>query len=60
MFCIKPLYLVNRCASIFCKIEDVYFAVAEDESHTDRCVAERVEGVFFACDCIMLDVGAFQ
>ncbi len=42
---IEALDLINRRSRILGKVEDVYFALRENDSHTNCCVTERVDRV---------------
>lgn len=58
--CIESLDLVDRCSGILGEVEDVHLALAVDDPHADRSVAQRVEGVLFARGFIDLDLAHLQ
>jgi len=60
MSCIEPLDLIDRRASVLCKVEDVHFALRQDDPHANRCVTQRIDSMHRIRIMVLLQMAAFQ
>ena len=54
VFCVKSFDLIDRRSSILGKVEDVHFAMAVDDPHTNRRMTQGIQCMNIACEQIYL------
>ena len=60
VFCVKPFDLIDRCSSVLGKVEDVHFAMAIDDPHTNRRMTQGIQRMSLACERIDLKPSSIQ
>ena len=53
VFCVKPFDLIDGRSSVLGKVEDVHFAMAVDDPHTNRHMTQGLQDMSLASEGIM-------
>ena len=60
VFCVEPFDLIDRGPSVLGKVEDVHFAMAIDDPHTNRRMTQGIQRVSLARERIDLKPSSIQ
>ena len=60
VFCVKSFDLIDRGSSVFGKVEDVHFAKAVDDPHTNRRMTQGIQRMSLARERIDLKPSPIQ
>ena len=60
VFCVEPFDLIDGRPSVLGKVEDVHFALAVDDPHTNRRMTQGIQRMSLACEPIDLKPSPIQ